>query len=82
MAPAETAKVAVEAPDAIVTAEGVVNRGLFEDRETEVLLEAALESVTVQALDPLEPRLVGEQLSEERTAAAARLTEAVFETLL
>jgi hypothetical protein len=80
--PAVTVKVAEEAPEAIVTEEGVVRRELLSESVTEVLLEAALESVTVQVLDPLELKLVGEQLSEERTAAVARSMDAVLETPL
>jgi hypothetical protein len=80
--PAVTVKVAEEAPEAMVTDEGVVSRALLSERETEVLLVAAFESVTVQVLEPLEPRLVGEQLREDRVAGATRSTEAVFETLL
>jgi hypothetical protein len=81
MAPAATAKVAVEAPEAIVTAEGAVSRALFEDREIDVASEAALERATVHVLDAPEARLVGEQLRELSVAVASRSMEAVLELL-
>jgi hypothetical protein len=43
---------------------------------------AALESRTVQVLEAADPRLVGEQVREERVTGATRLMEAVCETLL
>ena len=71
------AKAAVVAPAATVTEAGVVRRLLLSESVTVVALVAALLKVTVQVLEALEPRVVGEQAREERVTGALRLRVAV-----
>jgi hypothetical protein len=67
-------KVAEVAAAATVTDAGTVSVELVLDRETEAPpAGAALVSVTVQVLEELGPRLVGEQASDETTIDATRL---------
>jgi len=77
-----TVKAAVVAPAATVTEAGVVRRLLLSESVTVVALVAALLKVTVQVLEALEPRVVGEQAREESVTAEARAMVAVFETPL
>ena len=74
-------KVVEVEPAGTVTDAGVVSSALLSDSVTEVPpVGATLVSVTVQVLVALEPRLVGEQASEERATGATRLRVAVWET--
>jgi len=61
------------APAATVTEDGTVSAVLErERRRVEPLLEAAVLMVTVQVLEPFEPRLVGEQERETEVLLAAK----------
>ena len=55
---------------------------LLSETVTAVLLLAALERVTVQVEEAPEPRVEGEQVSEERVGAALRVMVAVCEVPL
>jgi len=65
-----------------VTEAGTVRLALLSDRLTTVLLEAALDRVTVQVAELLEERVEGEQAREVRVAGAERVMVAVRETPL
>jgi len=71
-------KVAVVAAAATVTEAGTVSAVTLLDRDTTAPPDgAAWVSVTVQALLPLAPRLVGVQTTEETRTAASTLMLAV-----
>jgi len=65
-----------------VTEAGTVRLALLSERLTAVLLEAALERVTVQVAELLEARVEGEQAREVSVAGEERVMEAVRETPL
>ena len=71
-------KVLLVVPDATVTAAGTVSSALLLASETVEPPEgAACESVTVQVLWPLCPRLAGVHETVETSTGAVRLIEAV-----
>ena len=72
--------VAEVAAAAIVTEDGTLRVELLFDRVTLVPpLGAACDRVTVQVLDPFDPRLVGLHTSDEMRTVVTRLTLAVAE---
>ena len=73
--PAVTPKEAVDEAAATVTEEGVVRLVLLSEMTTEVAVETALESVTVQVAGPPELREEGEQEREVRVGSETRLME-------
>lgn len=77
-----TTKLAVVAPAAIVTDEGVVSNALLSDSVTVVAVIAALFKATVQVLVASGPRTTGVQLREESVAGALRVSAAVCEAPL
>jgi hypothetical protein len=82
VAAAVALKLAVVAPAATVTDEGVVSKVLLLERVTpEPPVAAAWASVTLQVATALCPRLVGLQTTAETRTGAMRLMVAVFELL-
>ena len=69
-------------PAATATEAGTTSKALLLDRDTEVELAGALETVTVQVLLADEPRLVGEQTSAVTVTGATRVMVAVCDTPL